>query len=67
LLRIVNPQLPPSIGELTMEGLRIGRSRLTLHFTRTGTGCFASVVGTEGEPISIRIEVGAQGSVRSDS
>ncbi|MFL5400313.1 MAG: glycogen debranching N-terminal domain-containing protein [Myxococcales bacterium] len=66
-LRIVNPQLPPSIGELTMEGLRIGGSRLTLHFTRTAAGCFASVVGTEGEPISIRIEIGAQGSVRSDS
>jgi len=50
-----------------MEGLRIGGSRLTLQFTRTAAGCFASVVGTEGEPISIRIEIGAQGSVRSDS
>ena len=66
-LRIVNPQLPPFIGDLTMEGLRIGRSRLTLHFTRTGEGCFASVVATEGDPISIRIEVGAQGSARADS
>ena len=66
-LRIVNPQLPAFIGDLTMEGLRIGNSRLTLHFTRTGEGCFASVTAMEGEPISIRIEVGAQGSARADN
>jgi hypothetical protein len=66
-LRIVNPQLPAFIDELTMAGLRIGKSRLTLRFTRTGEGCFASVTSTEGEPISIRIEVGAQGSARADT
>jgi len=66
-LRIVNPQLPAFLGEVTLQGLRIGNSRLTLHFTRTGEGCFASVTETQGEPISIRIEVGAQGSARADS
>jgi hypothetical protein len=66
-LRIVNPQLPAFLPQLTMAGLRIGNSRLTLHFTRTGEGCFASVIATEGDPISIRIEVGAQGSVRADT
>ena len=66
-LRIVNPQLPAFLGEVTLKGLRIGNSRLTLHFTRTGEGCFAAVTETEGEPISIRIEVGAQGSARADN
>ena len=66
-LRIVNPQLPAFLPELTLHGLRIGNSRLTIHFTRTGEGCFAAVTETEGDPISIRIEVGAQGSPRADT
>jgi glycogen debranching enzyme len=60
LLKIVNPQLPPWMTELTLENLRVGQSRLTLHFTRSGEGCFAAVTALEGEPIATRIEVGVQ-------
>jgi hypothetical protein len=60
MLKIVNPQLPPWMTELTLENLRVGQSRLTLHFTRSGEGCFAAVTALEGEPIATRIEVGAQ-------
>ena len=59
-LRIVNPQLPPWMDEVTLSKLRIGASRVTLHFTRTGEGCFAAITETEGEQLSTRIEVGVQ-------
>jgi glycogen debranching enzyme len=59
MLKIVNPRLPAAIRELTIERLRVGDTRLTLDFTRTGEGCFASVREMEGEPLGIRIEVGA--------
>lgn len=60
-LKITNPQLPPWMDELTLSRLRIGNSRVTLHFTRTGEGCFAAITETEGDPLATRIEVGAEG------
>ena len=48
-MRIVNPQLPPWMNELTLRGLRVGGSRISLHFTRTGEGCFATVTEREGD------------------
>jgi hypothetical protein len=46
--------------ELTLRGMRIGNSRVTLHFTRTSEGrCFAAVIETQGDPLALRIEVGA--------
>ena len=59
-LRIVNPHLPPWMEELTVSRLRVGNSRVTLQFTRHGDGCFAAITETQGEPLSCRIEVGAQ-------
>ncbi len=59
-LKIVNPHLPPALTELTLERLRIGNTRLTLQFTRSGDSCFAAVREMEGEPLAVRIEVGAQ-------
>ena len=59
-LKIVNPQLPPWTKELTIERLPVGDSRVSVKFTRTGEGCFAAIVGTEGPPLSVRIEVGAR-------
>jgi glycogen debranching enzyme len=59
-LKIVNPQLPDMLHRLTLERLRIGDTRITLQFTRSGEGCFAAVLGMEGDPLAIRIEVGAQ-------
>jgi glycogen debranching enzyme len=59
LLKIVNPQLPPSMKQLTIEGMRIGASRLTLQFTRSGEGISAAVKEMAGEPLAIRMEIGA--------
>jgi glycogen debranching enzyme len=58
-LRIVNPQLPPFLNELTLEGLRVGSTRITLRFERRGEGTFAAVREMHGEPLVTRIEVGA--------
>jgi glycogen debranching enzyme len=58
-LRIVNPQLPEWASEITLRGMRIANSRVSLHFTRTGQGCFAAVTETNGDPLALRIEVGA--------
>jgi hypothetical protein len=43
--------------EVTLRGLRVGNSRISLRFTRMGDGCFAAVTETEGERLSLRIEV----------
>src|SRR5438477_413290 len=58
-VRLVNPQLPEWASELTLRGMRIANSRVSLHFTRTGQGCFAAVTETQGDPLALRIEVGA--------
>ncbi|GAC1595719.1 MAG: glycogen debranching N-terminal domain-containing protein [Myxococcales bacterium] len=58
-LKIVNPELPPWMHELTLSRLRVGTSRVSLHFTRTKEGCFAAITESEGEPLATRIEVGA--------
>lgn len=58
-LRIVNPQLPKWLPELTIERMRVGATRLTLHFTHGGEGTSASVREMAGEPLSIRLEMGA--------
>jgi len=57
-LRIVNPHLPDWMSEVTLRGMRIANSRVSLHFTRTGEGCFAAVTETRGDPLALRIEVG---------
>jgi glycogen debranching enzyme len=59
MLKIVNPQLPGWLSELTIEGLCIGSTRLTLHFARGGEGTFATVREMVGEPLAIRLEIGA--------
>ncbi len=58
-LKIVNPRLPAPIERLTLERMRIGNTRVTVHFTQNGESCFPVLQRMEGEPLSIRIEVGA--------
>ena len=59
-LKIVNPQLPPWMSELTLQRMQIGTSRVTVHFTRTGEGCFAAITATEGPQLSVRIDIGGR-------
>jgi glycogen debranching enzyme len=61
-LKIVNPHLPEWASEITLRGMRVANSRVSLHFTRTGQGCFAAVTETRGDPLALRIEVGAGSS-----
>ena len=35
---------------------------VSLHFTRTGEGCFAAVTESDGEPLATRIEVSPRDS-----
>jgi glycogen debranching enzyme len=58
-LKIVNPHLPRPLERVKLERLRIGDTRLSVEFTSTGDSCFAAVREMEGEPLSVRIEVGA--------
>ncbi len=46
--------------DASRKTLRIGETRVTLEFTRSREGCFASVREIEGEPLAIRIDVGSQ-------
>jgi len=59
VLKIVNPHLPDFLDQLTLEGLRVGGTRFTLHFERTREGASAAVRSMEGEPLMTRIETGA--------
>jgi glycogen debranching enzyme len=63
LLKIVNPELPHPLESLTIEGMRVGKTRLTLQFTRSGEATFAAVKKMEGQPVAIRLDVGAHHEV----
>ena len=58
-LKIVNPHLPKPLERVRLERMRIGDTRVSVEFTCTGDSCFAAVREMEGEPLAIRIEVGA--------
>jgi glycogen debranching enzyme len=60
LLHIRNPVLPRGIQELTVTNLRVGRSRVSLHFARRASRTLVNVlaVESEAEPFQVRIEVG---------
>ena len=60
LLHIRNPVLPSGIQELTLTNLRVGRSRISLHFARRASRTLVNVlaVESEAEPFQVRIEVG---------
>ena len=58
-LKIVNPHLPKPLERVRLERLRIGDTRVSVEFTCTGDSCFAAVREMEGEPLAIRIELGA--------
>jgi glycogen debranching enzyme len=60
LLHIRNPVLPRGLQELTLTNLRVGRSRVSLHFARRATRTLVNVLAVESEtePFKVRIEVG---------
>src|SRR6185503_10393142 len=56
-LTITNPRLPEFLDRLDLSGLRVGRSRISLHFSRHGARTHADVIAAEGEPLRVRIEL----------
>ncbi len=56
-LRIAAPRLPPWLDWVVLEGVRIGRARATLRFTRGPKGAFPEVVDVVGGPLRVLIEV----------
>lgn len=58
-LHVQNPRLPSWLDEVQFHGMQIGPTRVSLHFRRTGEGTFAAVTEMVGEPLRIRIDLGA--------
>ena len=60
LLHIRNPVLPRGLQELTLTNLRVGKSRVSLHFARRASRTLVNVLAVESdaEPFQVRIEVG---------
>jgi glycogen debranching enzyme len=54
-LAIVNPRLPEFLQELQIEDMRVGDSRVTLHFERDGERTHCNVVGLKGKELKISI------------
>ncbi|BDG08269.1 amylo-alpha-1,6-glucosidase [Anaeromyxobacter paludicola] len=56
-LHISSPRLPEWLDELTLQGLRVGRARADLRFTRSGGGTFVAVTNVTGGPLHVRIDL----------
>jgi glycogen debranching enzyme len=56
-LRIYNPTLPAWLGEVVLDKLRIGNTRLKIRFSRTGAACGVEVLEQDGDPIRVLVEL----------
>lgn len=57
MLHVRAPALPDFLDELTITGLAVGGSRLSLQFRRHGERTLANLLGISGEPMQVRIEL----------
>jgi glycogen debranching enzyme len=57
VLHVRDPVLPDFLDQLTLEGLSIGSSRVALQFRRHGSRTLANLLGIEGTPLQVRIEL----------
>jgi glycogen debranching enzyme len=57
VLHIQDPVLPDFLDELTLTGLTIGGSQLSLQFRRHGARTLANLLAISGEPMHVRIEL----------
>jgi glycogen debranching enzyme len=58
VLHIRNPVLPDFMGELAINGMAVGQSRVSLQFRRHGTRTLANLIDSQGAPLQVRIELG---------
>jgi glycogen debranching enzyme len=56
-LTVCGPRLPSFLERIDLHNLRIGNSRVTLHFARHGARTHCDVLEVTGEPLGISIEV----------
>jgi hypothetical protein len=54
-LAIVDPHLPPFLGRLRIDNLRVGSSRLSLDFEREGERTHCNVVDVRGKALKVSI------------
>jgi glycogen debranching enzyme len=57
ILHIRDPVLPDFLNEATVSGLAVGGSRVALQFRRHGSRTLANLLGVEGDPLQVRIEL----------
>jgi glycogen debranching enzyme len=57
LLHIRNPTLPDFLDDLTVTGLAIGHSKVSLRFRRHGERTLTNLLGVEGEPLRVQIDL----------
>jgi glycogen debranching enzyme len=57
VLHVRDPVLPDFLDQLTLEGLSVGSSRVALQFRRHGSRTLANLLGIEGTPLQVRIEL----------
>jgi glycogen debranching enzyme len=57
VLHIRDPVLPDFLDDLTVSGLAIAGSRVALQFRRHGSRTLANLLGVEGDPLQVRIEL----------
>jgi glycogen debranching enzyme len=56
-LVVTRPRLPSFLERIDLCGLRVGQARVTLHFARHGERTHCDVLGVEGGPLGVSIEV----------
>jgi glycogen debranching enzyme len=54
-LNIVNPTLPDFLDALSVRNMCVGKSRVSLDFTRTGDRTFCNVVDIQGERLLVNV------------
>jgi glycogen debranching enzyme len=57
MLHIRDPQLPDFLRELTVSGLRVGGSRVTMQFVREHGQTVAKLLAVEGNPLKVTVEL----------
>jgi glycogen debranching enzyme len=58
VLHVRNPILPGFMHDLTISGLPVGRSRVSLRFARHRDRTLVNLLEIEGPPVQVRIELG---------
>ena len=60
-LTVKNPHLAPWVSEVKIRRMKIGKTSVDLHFTKSGESCFAAVPLMDGPPLQVRIELARHG------